>query len=158
MKQKTTVVFSQPRQWLWRSLFGASGVLADYSLDVTYSIGSLCGRWGLSEGRDNTQRPARSLGRQRKYGSPQISLTVTWLWRLLVLASWLALWQAPPCHRAVIEERRSSGAGERMHIDFSCFIYGALIERPPWALLPSKYYNTEACKPGGEVVGRNKFK
>lgn len=73
---------------------GDSRALVAHSLDVTYCIGSVCGRWGLSGWRDNTHCPARSLGRHRKYGSQQIRLTVTWLWRPLVLASWLAVREA----------------------------------------------------------------
>ncbi len=129
-KQKPQL-FSQSRGWLSWLLLGDSGLLAAYSLDVTYSIGSVCGRWGLSGGRDNTHCPARSFGRQRKYGSPQISLTVTWLWRLLVLASWLALRQAP---RVTMLWSRSGARLARENgciLLFPVFIYGALIEGLP---------------------------
>lgn len=139
MEQKLQL-FSQSRGWLSWLLLGDSGVLAAYSLDMTYSTGSVCGRWGLSGGRDNTQCPARSLGRQRKYGSPQISFTVTWLWRLLLLASWLAL--SSKLRRvtmAVIEDRCSAGRGRKDAYWFFLFYIWCPNRGAPQALLLSKY-------------------
>lgn len=121
-------LFSQSRGWLSWLLLRDGRALAAYSLDVTYCIGSVCGWWGLSGWRDNTHCPARSLGRHRKYGSPQIRLTVHLALKTIspgILVGSLASFL---CHHTVIKKSCSFSL-ERCILIFPVFLYSTLAEK-----------------------------